>query len=175
VLVQTCGVARLRPLIHLAAGCAVIGLALAVGRWLRDPEPGGPLLAILALAAVIALAARRLYRPGGLGRRPPAAEPALVAPVVPAPAAPPPPLWMTRERLRPPVTASDDLRATLHFLNSAGVTELQTLPGVGKLTAERIVGERERGGPFATVEDLARVGGLGPGRIRALSKRVKTS
>ena len=154
---QTGGVARLRTLIHLAAACAVVGLAFAVGRWLRDPEPGGPLLAILVLGAVVALSAHRLYRAGGLGRRPPAAEPALPpAPVVPAP---PPPLWMTDDRLD---------------LNSAGVTELQTLPGVGKLTAERIVGERESGGPFGTVDDLARVGGLGPARIRALSERVRT-
>jgi competence ComEA-like helix-hairpin-helix protein len=159
------GVARLRPLIHLAAACAVVGLALAFGRWLRDPEPGGPLLAILALAAVIALAAHRLYRAGGLGRQPPevavAAEP--VAPPAEAPVAPPPttpsPLWMTDDRID---------------LNSAGVSELQTLPGVGKLTAERIVGERERGGAFSSVDDLARVGGLGPARIGALYERVRT-
>jgi competence protein ComEA len=54
------------------------------------------------------------------------------------------------------------------------VSELQTLPGVGRVTAEHIVGERERGGPFGSVDDLARVGGLGPARIRALSARVRT-
>lgn len=150
--------ARLRALIHLASAFAVVGLALAVGRWLRDPEPGGPLVAILALAAVVTLCARRLYRAGGPGRRPPAPAPPPPAP--PEPVAAPPPLWMTDDRLD---------------LNLAGVRELQTLPGVGRVTAERIVGERERGGPFGSVDDLARVGGLGPARIRALSERVRTS
>jgi competence protein ComEA len=59
-------------------------------------------------------------------------------------------------------------------LNHAGVRELQTLPGVGKVTAERIVEERERGGPFDSVADLARVGGLGPARIRAIADRART-
>lgn len=171
---------RLRALIHLAVACAVVGLALAVGRWLRDPEPGGSLVAILAVATVIALCARRLYRAGGLGRTPPATASPTPAPdpVAPAPPPPvpatPPPLWMRRERFRPPVTASGDLRATLQLLNRAGVSELQTLPGVGRVTAEHIVDERERGGPFGSVDDLARVGGLGPARIRALSARVRT-
>jgi competence ComEA-like helix-hairpin-helix protein len=141
----------------------VLGIALAVGRWLRDPEPGGPLVAILALAVVIGLCAHRLYREGGVGRRPPTPVPAAPAPPPATVAAPPPPspspLWMTGDRVD---------------LNHADVRELQTLPGVGKVTAERIVEERERGGPFDSVADLARVRGLGPARIRAIADRART-
>jgi competence ComEA-like helix-hairpin-helix protein len=164
VLLHTGGVARLRVLIHLAAACAVLGLALAVGRWLRDPEPGGPLVAIFAVAAVIALCAHRLYREGGIGRRAPtrAAE----AQGVPGP----------RENgfaLRSPQAETSGRRYV--DLNHASLRELQTLPGVGKVTAERIVEERERGGPFDSVADLARVGGIGPVRIRAIAERARTS
>lgn len=39
-------------------------------------------------------------------------------------------------------------------LNLAGVAELDRLPGVGPVTAQRIVAYREQHGPFSTVEQL---------------------
>ena len=106
----------MRALIHLAAVLALAAVAIAFGRWLRDPEPGGPLLVLAAAAALCGLALRRLYRPGGLGREPPVAV-----------AAPPPP-------------ADDRLD-----LNRASVAELRGLPGIGPVGAGRIVeGEREQ-------------------------------
>jgi competence protein ComEA len=39
-------------------------------------------------------------------------------------------------------------------INSATVAELDRLPGVGPVTAQRIVAYREQNGPFITVEDL---------------------
>ena len=58
-------------------------------------------------------------------------------------------------------------------LNSAGAGELATLPGVGPVQAQRIVEEREAGGPFATVSDLARVPGFNPAKVRALADRAR--
>ena len=46
-------------------------------------------------------------------------------------------------------------------LNLAPVSELQLLPGIGPALAGRIVESREAEGPFASVEDLARVRGIG--------------
>lgn len=46
-------------------------------------------------------------------------------------------------------------------INTATSEELQTLSGVGEATARAIIEERERGGPFATPEDLMRVSGIG--------------
>ena len=46
-------------------------------------------------------------------------------------------------------------------INTASSEELQTLNGVGEATANAIIEERERGGPFATPEDLMRVSGIG--------------
>lgn len=56
-------------------------------------------------------------------------------------------------------------------LNTATVEELDTLPGVGEATARAIVEDREANGPFATIEDLMRVSGIGEKkfeRIRGL-------
>jgi competence protein ComEA len=57
-------------------------------------------------------------------------------------------------------------------LNLAGVEELETLPGVGPVLAERIVAYREEHGPFAVVEDLLDVPGIGEGKLAALRDAV---
>ncbi|MBR1497885.1 MAG: helix-hairpin-helix domain-containing protein [Oscillospiraceae bacterium] len=46
-------------------------------------------------------------------------------------------------------------------LNTAGVEELKRLDGVGDALAARIVEDREANGPFASVEDITRVSGIG--------------
>lgn len=56
-------------------------------------------------------------------------------------------------------------------LNTAGVSTLEQLPGVGRTTAEAIVKAR----PFATVDDLERVPGIGPGKLDNLRDRVTVS
>lgn len=53
-------------------------------------------------------------------------------------------------------------------LNAAGVHELQLLPSVGPAIAARILAEREKHGPFASVDDLARVPGVGERTVRRL-------
>jgi len=57
-------------------------------------------------------------------------------------------------------------------VNVAGVEELQRLPGVGPVLAERIVAHREAHGPFAAVEDLLDVSGIGEGKLAALREAV---
>lgn len=43
-------------------------------------------------------------------------------------------------------------------INAATQQELETLPGIGEVTARRIITAREADGPFATVDDLRRAG-----------------
>ncbi len=52
--------------------------------------------------------------------------------------------------------------------NVAGDEELDRLPGVGPARALQIVQNREDNGPFRTVEDLARVRGIGPASVERL-------
>lgn len=56
-------------------------------------------------------------------------------------------------------------------LNTADATTLQTLPGVGPVTAEAIIAYREQT-PFATVDDLLLVKGIGPKTVESLRDRV---
>lgn len=57
-------------------------------------------------------------------------------------------------------------------LNTADVTQLDTLPGVGPATAAAIVAHREEHGPFSTVDGLLDVRGIGEGRLDAVRDLV---
>jgi len=57
-------------------------------------------------------------------------------------------------------------------LNRADSTELQDLPGVGPVLAERIVAYREANGPFQAVEDLLDVPGIGETKLAAMRDLV---
>lgn len=46
-------------------------------------------------------------------------------------------------------------------LNTATLAELDSLPGVGPVLAQRIIDHRTKRGPFRTVEDLRQVDGIG--------------
>ena len=58
--------------------------------------------------------------------------------------------------------------AGLVNLNIADSAILQTLPGIGPVTADNIIQDREANGPYSSLEDLTRVSGIGPKRVEAL-------
>lgn len=53
-------------------------------------------------------------------------------------------------------------------LNTATADDLEALPGVGPATAATILAHRDQHGPFASVDDLADVRGIGPAKLDAL-------
>ena len=65
-----------------------------------------------------------------------------------------------------------DGAAGLVNLNYANAAELCTLPGVGESTAAEIVRDREANGPFASIEDLMRVSGIGEKKFDRLKDMV---
>ena len=57
-------------------------------------------------------------------------------------------------------------------LNSATVADLDALPGIGPVLAQRIVDHRSAHGPFTSVEQLDDVSGIGPVIYAELAERV---
>ncbi len=57
-------------------------------------------------------------------------------------------------------------------INRASAKDLEALPGVGAATAQAIVRYREAHGPFATVDDLTGVKGIGPKTVEKLRDQV---
>jgi competence protein ComEA len=60
-------------------------------------------------------------------------------------------------------------------LNSATVEQLDALPGIGPVTAQKIVDYRTEHGPFTSVDDLDAIPGIGPARIENLRGLVTPS
>jgi competence protein ComEA len=58
-------------------------------------------------------------------------------------------------------------------LNLASAADLDALPGVGPVIADRIVSYREENGPFEAVEDLLDVPGIGEAKLADLRDHVQ--
>ena len=58
-------------------------------------------------------------------------------------------------------------------LNSADVTQLDSLPGVGPVLAQRIVDWRKDHGPFHSLDELSEVSGIGTALMADLKNRVR--
>jgi competence ComEA-like helix-hairpin-helix protein len=60
-------------------------------------------------------------------------------------------------------------------LNLANVKELQELPGVGPVTAQRIIDMREKSGRFNRVEDLLAIRGISQKKLDAMRPYIIVS
>ena len=59
-------------------------------------------------------------------------------------------------------------------INTAGLEELMTLPGIGEVRARAILDDREQNGPFRYPEELTRVKGIGEGILAGLLDQITT-
>ena len=64
-----------------------------------------------------------------------------------------------------PVTAN---KPELLNINTASVTELETLPNIGEATAQKIIDYRTQHGNFTNVDALQNVRGIGPKTLEKL-------
>lgn len=57
-------------------------------------------------------------------------------------------------------------------INTANADQLQALPGVGAVTAERIVSFRKDNGPFSSVDELTKVKGIGSKTLEKIRGQI---
>jgi competence protein ComEA len=156
-----------RPVVHVAGAVAHPGVyALAPGARAHDAvlAAGGATpdadLSMVNLAAPLDDASQ-VYVPRrgeGARRAPPSApsrEPRGVTP--------------------PPGAASPDATGAAAPLdvNTASAAALEALPGIGPRTAAAIVAHRDRHGPFASVDALLDVRGIGPSTLAELRPHLR--
>ena len=65
-----------------------------------------------------------------------------------------------------------EMEALLIDINQATTTELEMLPGIGPTMAANIVAYREANGPFATIEAIMDVPGIGEGRFAEMKDLI---
>jgi len=139
-----------------------IGKAIA-GRIIASRESVGPFVDVADLRRVKGIGKRSLERLEGLvtvGAVSPEARAAAERRRAEAKVKP------REARVDKPQRPSD--LATPVDVNRAGADELRKLPGIGKVTAANIIADREANGPFASVDDLCRVKGLGQRKVDRL-------
>ena len=181
----------------MALGAALALLVVGLVRWLAAPQPGLPVqlspppspppLVVYVSGAVTepgvySLPAgsrvRDLIQAAG-GLLPEADDQSLnlaallqdgqrvIAPFRPTPAP-------TRDPSQPlPAGKTPTLQVIYPLnINSATQAELETLPGIGPVTAQNILAYRQEHGPFQAVEELDQVPGIGPVTLENLKPLV---
>ena len=72
----------------------------------------------------------------------------------------------------PGATGSGAAGSGLININTASATEFETLSGIGEVLAGAIVDYRTENGPFASVDDLENVSGIGPATLEEIRDQV---
>lgn len=161
-----------------------LALARPLGRRERIDLDHAPAAEIARLPRVgmrlaKAIVADRSQR-GPFGRlealdRVPGIGPGLLAAIAPHVRFDEPPNHSTGDALNHPAGAATRVspEAVPLDLNRASREELERLPFVGPYMADQIVSWRERHGPFAAVDSLVRVPGVGPATLRRVGHLLR--
>jgi len=72
----------------------------------------------------------------------------------------------------PEVENVDPGETELININTASQFQLESLPGIGPTTAQKIIDYREENGPFSTIEEIMDVSGIGPGTFERIKDLI---
>jgi competence protein ComEA len=180
-----------------AAAVGAIAVVLLAARFLLPPEPApapaaappgaaaptkGPEVVVHVVGAVRRPGLYRLEqgkriadavaRAGGPAPRADQSAVNLAAPLadgqqVVVPARPPP-----ASAAAGTAADGDTARGGPVHLNTATLEQLDALPGVGPVTAQKILDYRQAHGAFASVDELDAIAGIGPARLESLREVV---
>jgi competence protein ComEA len=152
IVVDVVGAVRAPGVVSLLASARVLDAIRAAGG-----ASAGADLARLNLAAKLA-DGTRIAVPL-VGQEPPAIDPSAVS-------------GSADSSTGDPAAGTDGGVTAIINVNTATASQIEDLPGIGPTLAAAIVQERERNGPFKSVDDLNRVPGIGDGRLSQLRNLV---
>lgn len=69
-------------------------------------------------------------------------------------------------------TSSDESSSNLININTASLSELCTLPGIGTAKANNIISYRNNNGYFVTIEDIKKVNGISEGLFSKIKEYI---
>ncbi|MFC6090651.1 ComEA family DNA-binding protein [Saccharothrix lopnurensis] len=178
-----------RRTVLFASVMAGVGLAVALALWWQRPVPESPPDLRVAEPAAVAQAEQQLVvnvvgqvPTPGLVTVPSGAR---VADAVRAAGGPNPGADLTALNLARRVTDGEQIAVGVPVpqpadaasqplnLNAATKEQLDTLPGVGPVTAQRIVDRRQKQGPFTSLEQLGEIEGIGDAKLAKLGELVR--
>ncbi len=153
VVVSVAGLVHKPGLVTLSTGARVADALAAAG----GPLDGADLIG-LNMARRVADGEQII-----VGIAAPPGRPPTMGSSVSSPAGPGTPAPASGQAPAPPAVVN---------LNTATAEQLDTLPGIGPVTAAAIIAWRDAHGPFTSVEQLGEVDGIGPARLQKLRDRV---